>query len=160
MRRFVGMASYYRRFISEFAEIAQPLYILTEKDMVFRWSPNCEEAFQKLLGSLTSTPVLGYPDFQRQFAVETDTSNIGLGVVLRQGHTVIEYASRALNKAEQNYSATEKECLGVVWALQKFAMYLEGSSFKVITDHKPLTSPFPKRITRKAGTLASRTGHI
>ena len=99
----------------------------------------CEEAFQKLVGSLTSTPVLGYPDFQRQFAVETDASNIGLGAVLRQGHTVIEYASRALNKAEQNYSATEKECLGVVWALQKFAMYLEGSSFKVITDHKPLT---------------------
>ena len=92
-----------------------------------------------MLGSLTSTPVLGYPDFQRQFAVETDASNIGLEAVLRQGHTVIEYASRALNKAEQDYSATEKECLGVVWALQKFAMYLEGSSFKVITDHKPFT---------------------
>ena len=103
------MASYYRRFILEFAEIAQPLYILTEKDAVFRWSTNCQEAFQKLLGSLTSTPVLGYPDFQRQFAVETDASNIGWGAVLRQGHTVIEYASRALNKAKQNYYATEKE---------------------------------------------------
>lgn len=139
LRRFLGMASYYRRFISGFAEIAQPLHALTEKDTPFQWSPNCEEAFQKLLHCLSSTPVLGYPDFQQQFVVETDASNIGLGAVLRQENAVIEYASRTLNKAERNYSATEKECLGVVWALQKFAMYLEGSPFKVITDHKPLT---------------------
>ena len=84
--------------------------------------------------------------------------DIGLGAVLRQGHTVIEYASHMLNKAKQNYSVTEKECLGVVWALQKFAMYLEGSSFKVITDISP--SHIPKGTTWKAGTLASRTGHI
>ena len=133
------MASYYRRFIAEFAEIAQPLHALTEKDRPFQWSSNCEEAFQRLLRCLSSTPVLGYPDFQQQFVVETDACNVGLGAVLRQGQTVIEYASRTLNKAERNYSATEKECLGVVWALQKFAMYLEGSPFKVITDHKPLT---------------------
>ena len=139
LRRFLGMASYYRRFIEEFAEIAQPLHALTEKDRPFQWCPTCEEAFQRLLRCLSSTPILGYPDFHQQFVVETDASNMGLGAVLRQGQTVIEYASRTLNKAERNYSATEKECLGVVWALQKFAMYLEGSHFKVITDHKPLT---------------------
>ena len=139
LRRFLGMALYYRRFIEEFAEIAQPLHALTEKDRPFQWCPTCEEAFQRLLRCLSSTPILGYPDFHQQFVVETDASNVGVGAVLRQGQTVIEYASRTLNKAERNYSATEKECLGVVWALQKFAMYLEGSHFKVITDHKPLT---------------------
>ena len=79
----------------------------------------------------------------RSWAIQTSNdssrSKRTLVTLAKQGHTVIEYASHALNKAEQNYSATEKECLGVVWALQKFAMHLEGSSFKVITDHKPLT---------------------
>ena len=139
LRRFLGMASYYRRFIAEFAEIAQPLHALTTNDISFQWSETCEKAFQNLLHCLSSTPVLVFPDFSQQFVVETDASNIGLGAVLMQGNNVIEYASRALTKTEQNYSATEKECLAMVWALQKFAMYLEGSHFKVITDHKPLT---------------------
>lgn len=152
VRRFVGLASYYRRFIEHFADIAAPLHALTRANVKFSWSPDCEQAFCVLKQRLTSSPVLAYPDFQQEFTVETDASDLGLGAILTQGRRVIAYASRALTAVEKNYSATEKECLGVVWSLDQFNMYLEGRHFTVITDHKPLT--YLRQLKEPRGKLA------
>ena len=96
-------------------------------------------SFRKNKGTLDISTHFNRPDFSQLFQLETDASDTGLGVVLTQAideiDHVIVYASRNLNSAESRYSASEKECLAVVWAIRKFRPYLEGYSFKVITDH-------------------------
>ena len=105
IRRLLGMASYYRRFIPSFAKIAHPLHALTRKDMQFEWTQECQEAFETLKKKLTSAPVLGYPRFDASFVLETDASIDGLGAVLSQTQEdgklhPITYASRALTPVE------------------------------------------------------------
>ena len=140
LRRSPGMASYYHRFISRFSDIAHPLNHLTRKGVPFLWNDACQAAFSELKQNLSSAPVLTYPDFTRQFVVETDASDVGLGAVLRQDGRVIEYASRALISAEKNYSTTEKECLAVVWAIQdRFGMYLDFGGISIQDSHGPQT---------------------
>ena len=119
VRSFLGLASYYRRFIPNFFIIAKPLYALTKKDAVFLWSDSCAEAFARLKTLLTQVPILAFPDFSSSFRLETDASGLGLGAVLSQEQedgTIwpIAYASRTLQPHECNYRSTELEALGVV----------------------------------------------
>ena len=121
VRQFIGLASYYRRFVPEFAKIASPLHALLKKDNAFQWSVECSNAFQKLKELLTSSPVLVFPKFGPgcEFILETDASYIGLGAVLSQQQEdgsvhPIAYASRSLDQHEQNYGVTELETLGLV----------------------------------------------
>jgi len=142
IRQFVGLASWYRRFIPEFSATAAPLTKLTRKNAHWRWGEEEERAFHALKRCLASSPILACPDFGRRFVLQTDASTTGLGAVLTQhfedGERVIAYASRTLNGAEKNYSATELECLAVVWGIRHFRGYLEGYEFTVITDHQAL----------------------
>ncbi len=144
VKRFVGLASWYRRFIENFSTIMDPLHKLTGKNKPFIWSEECEESFVKIKTLLTSAPVLSCPDFSKKFIIHTDASNVGLGAILTQeaddgvGENVIAYASRSLSKPERNYSTTELECLGVLWAIEKFRCYVEGYRFTVVTDHASL----------------------
>ncbi|XP_039303430.1 uncharacterized protein LOC120357332 [Solenopsis invicta] len=142
IRQFVGLASWYRRFTPNFAAIAAPLTQLTRKNARWRWGPEEEHAFQSLKEALTTAPTPACPDFSRRFLLQTDASQHGLGAVLSQyfedGERVIAYASRSLNGAEKNYSATELECLAVVWGIRHLRGYLEGYEFTVITDHQAL----------------------
>jgi len=142
IRQFVGLASWYRRFIPEFSATAAPLTRLTRKNARWQWGNGEEQAFQTLKKSLASAPVLACPDFGRRFVLQTDASTTGLGAVLTQhfedGERVIAYASRTLNGAEKNYSATELECLAVIWGIRHFRGYIEGYEFTVITDHQAL----------------------
>ena len=143
LRSFLGLASYYRRFVPNFARVAGVLHALTKKGVPFVWSRECQMAFEELKDLLTSSPVLAYPDFKKPFVLETDASIAGLGAVLSQrqedGNTrPITYASRSLLKHERNYGITEMEGLGVVWAVRHFRPYLYGHFCEVYTDHEAL----------------------
>ncbi|CAB0008807.1 unnamed protein product [Nesidiocoris tenuis] len=142
VRAFVGLCSYYRRFVKSFASIAHPLTHLTKKDVHFQWGSEQQLAFETLKERLTSPPILAYPDFTSSFILATDASGCGVGAVLSQLHNgkehPVAYASRALNKAEMNYSATELELLAIVYAVNYFHQYLWGSHFTIITDHAAL----------------------
>ncbi|KAJ8349017.1 hypothetical protein SKAU_G00276060 [Synaphobranchus kaupii] len=143
LRSFLGLASYYRRFVQDFATLASPLHRLTDKCQPFVWQEGQSMAFDQLRAALTEAPVLAYPDAQRPFIVDTDASNTVVGAVLSQededGERVVAYYSRALGKAERNYCVTRRELLAVVRALHHFRPYLQGSHFLLRTDHASLT---------------------
>ena len=106
VQKFLGLANYYRRFVPNFATKAKPLHRLTKKTAKFKWSVQCQEAFIGLKQCLTTAPVLSLPDFTKQFILNTDASDSGIGAVLSQkqhdgSECVIAYASRVLSKPER-----------------------------------------------------------
>jgi len=133
VRQFLGLSSFYRRFINGFTAIAQPLHQLTRKEVHFRWSIECQQAFDTLKQLLTSAPVLAYPRVEDTFVLETNASILGTN------HPVA-YASRSLNQAERNYIITELETLAVVWALTHFRAYLYGIRVRVYMDHSAVNA--------------------
>ena len=155
LRRFLGMASWYRKFLRNYATIAEPLTSLTRKDRKYEWQEKQQEAFDQIKSMIATAPVLHRPVFDVQFIVQTDASDTGIGAVLLQEidgqEGVLEFASRALSQAERNYSVTERECLAVVWAVEKFRAYIEGYHFRVVTDHSSL---------RWIRTMPSPTGRL
>ena len=145
VRAFLGLPSYYHRFISRYAAIALPLTSLTKEALpnTVCWTQECEGAFETLKDLFTSAPILIAPDFTKSFIRQTDASNIGLGAVLGQldanGHErPIVYLNRKLLSREQNYTTSEKECLAIVWAIGKLHYYLYDDAFTVYSDHKSL----------------------
>lgn len=142
IRRFIGTASWYRRFIPNFSSVLGPISGLTRKGIKWNWTPACQESFRIIKEALVTAPVLSCPDFDRTFTLQTDASSYGLGAVLTQqfeeGEKVISYLSRSLTKQEMKLTVTEKECLAVIWSVEKLRYYLEGVHFKVITDHHSL----------------------
>ena len=131
LKQFLGLSNYYRRFIPNYAHIAEPLNKLLRKDqrrMKFQWDTNCQVAFDELKCKLTTTPVLSYPDFTWPFILYTDASDMAIGGILSQSHdgceNVICYWSRQLTKAERNYSTVEREALAAVSVIKEFYPYL------------------------------------
>ncbi|GFW76920.1 hypothetical protein TNCV_2030251 [Trichonephila clavipes] len=131
-----------KRFIKGFCYLAEPLQSLLKSGVEFHWGPEEVEAFNSLKKALTSDPVLGMYDERASTEIHPDASGYGIGAVLVQIQNnvekVIAYASRTLTKAEKNYSTTERECLAIVWATNKFRPYIFGKHFTVVTDHHSL----------------------
>ena len=173
LHSFLGLASYYHQFIPYFAHIAKCLHQLigltnvkktkdkkVRKEMIsleekkldltkptFVWASEYQKAFDTLKVALTTAPVLGYPNFNREFILETDASLRGLGAVLSQVDEtgkvhVIAYASQTLRPSEKsmcNYSSAKLELLALKWAVtEKFRDYLLGSKFTAYTDNNSL----------------------
>ena len=143
VRQFVGLASYYRKFIPNFATICKPLHKLTEKDTKFIWNDQCQTALDTIKHLLPTAPILSYPLLQGQpFLLDCDASNVGVGAVLSQlqdgEEKVISYFSKCLSRSERQYCTTRKELLAVVIAVKYFHHYLIGQQFTVRTDHGSL----------------------
>ena len=142
VRSFLGLVSYYRKFVKRISDKAAPLNHLLHKDHPWKWTRECQEAFQTLKGEIASRPVSAYPDFSKPFRLYTDASNLGLGAILAQKQDgkekIICCASRTLNNSETNYSTTKKECLAIVWGVQVFRPFLVATHFEILTDHYAL----------------------
>ena len=142
---FLGMASYMRKHVRDFALIAAPLQRLLHKDKAFVWTEEAQSSFDKLRAALCEAPVLSVPDFHPDagmFILETDASQESAGAVLKQcvgdDEKVIAYGSHRFSKAQSNYSVTKREMFAVVFFADKFSPYLLGRKFLVRTDHASL----------------------
>ncbi|GFU35741.1 retrovirus-related Pol polyprotein from transposon 17.6 [Trichonephila clavipes] len=126
---------------------------------VFRLLHEAKKAFDAVKAAITKAPVLKWPDFKRHFELFTDASSIGVGAVLNQERRPVVFASRTLSAAKRNYTVTQRECLAVVWTLNKFRTYLGSLPIKVIMDHAALTrlthsKNLSNRMIRRALKLA------
>jgi hypothetical protein len=157
LRQFLGFTGYLRIFIKGYAQIARPLMLLTRdevknEEVEKRWTTDHQVAFDQLKKSVTEDVVLAHPDYSQPFIIETDASDFAVGVVIGQMHedTVhnrsiirpIAFGSAALTTAQQRYTATEREGLAVVYAVDRFRSYIMGSKAIVITDHTALVHIF------------------
>ncbi|KAL0147701.1 hypothetical protein M9458_056979 [Cirrhinus mrigala] len=142
LKSFLGLASYYRKFVRGFSCIAAPLYKLLQKDQCFVWSENCQNAFDTLKQTLVCAPILAPPDPQLAFVLDTDASGDGIGAVLSQvwpdGEKVVAYYSKVLSKAEKRYCVTRRELLAAISAIRHFKYYLCGWHFTIRSDHASL----------------------
>lgn len=142
IRSFIGIASYYRRFIENFSNVAYPLTRLTQKDRKFEWSEDCEKTFNSFKHLLTTAPILSYPSTNDMFILDTDASAYGVGAVLSQlqdgQEVVIAYGSNTLSRSQMDYCTTYRELLAVVTFVKQFRHYFYGQPFLLRTDHASL----------------------
>jgi hypothetical protein len=147
VRQFLGLSSYYRRFVANFADIAAPLSDLTQgqgpKKRKIVWTDRCDAAFKKLKESLTNTPILRAPDVDRPYAIYCDASDFACGGVLTQRDDqdreyVVAFESHKFSKAESGYPAQERELLAILHSLRTWRCFIEGAEYVVYTDHLPL----------------------
>ncbi|GBG70869.1 hypothetical protein CBR_g8169 [Chara braunii] len=156
VRAFLGLASYYRRFIMGFAAIARPLTNLLRKDQPLSSDAECQQAFATLKDALAMTPILIRPDPSKQFILITDWQPEAIFAILAQKGNdgrkhVIEYASRTVPDERRNDSAPQGECYAVVLGIQHFHPYLYGQKFRLVTDHEPLLAL--KKLTNYTGMI-------
>ncbi len=143
LKRFLGMAGFYRDFIRDFATISEPLNKLTCDNVPYTWSNECESAFNNLKQQLISRPVLAFPQLGSPFVVEVDASDYAAGGVLSQlsdDNTLhpVAYFSTAFKGSQRNWAAISKEAFALVLAIRHWHVYLAGTSFVLNSDHNPL----------------------
>lgn len=145
LRSFLGLLGYYRKYVAHFATIAVPLTDLTKKGCPNNliWEDQHQRAFEGLKKYLLNAPILRLLDLERRIIIRTDASDYGLGGIMMQEHDdklyPVAYVSRKLLEREKAYSVIEKECLAIVWCLQKLQVYIYGRMFVLQTDHQPLS---------------------
>jgi hypothetical protein len=144
LRSFLGLANYYRKFVPAFAELVLPLTELTKKSTPNKlpWSENHQKAFERIKQALSSNPILKLPDVSKPFVLQTDASATGIGGILLQQYGQklfpVAFISKKLLPRECNYATVERECLAIVWAINKLQVYLHGRKFTLQTDQRSL----------------------
>ena len=144
LRTFLGMITYLSDHIPKFSEKTAILRNLLKQDSIFLWDSQYDEAFNNLKQAMSKAVELKYYNPAEATTVEVDGSLKGLGAALIQNGRAVAFASKALTKTETNYSNIVRKCLAVVHGIHRFHTYLYGSTFTVISDHKPLQSIFSK----------------
>ena len=144
LKSFLGLATFCSRFIPNFSTLTGPLRQLLKNNVSFNWQTTHEKAFIEMKSALSADTYLSYFDPRATCKLVTDASDYGLGAVLLQTkgavNRPIAFASKSLTELEAKYTTTEKECLALVFAVQKFHNYLFGKEFEAFVDHKPLES--------------------
>ncbi|UYV79997.1 K02A2.6-like [Cordylochernes scorpioides] len=143
LRAFLGLITYYHKFIRNAADVLSPLYALLKKGTKWHFSTECRKAFRQIKEIISSDQILIAYDPKLPIRLLCDSSSYGLGAVLSQidvdgNERPIYFISRTLSQAEKKYSQIDKECLSIIWALKKFNNYLFGRKFELITNNKPL----------------------
>lgn len=157
VRGFLGFGNFYRRFIDHYSNIVRPLVDLMKKDQVFKWTEDCQHAFDKLKQRFTTAPVLIMPDTTKPFVLKCDASLVATAAVLRQQDIngdwhPIAYLSQSLLPAERNYKIYDRKLLAIIRALEAWRHYLHGGQhpIRILTDHKNLTYYHsPRRLNRR-----------
>lgn len=146
VRRFIAFCNYYRKFVRNFAHLANPLNKLLRKGVNFNWTPQCQYAFDALRNNLMSPTILKYPDFSREFIITTDASDTACGAILSQitdgADLPVAFASKSFTKGERSKPTIEKELAAIHWAVDYYKPYVYGRKFKIRTDHRPLVYLF------------------
>ncbi|EPB69223.1 reverse transcriptase [Ancylostoma ceylanicum] len=147
LRLFIGMVNYYGVFITDMRQLRAPLNALLKKNTPFKWSSDCQHAFDKAKKVLASPLLLTHFDLKLELIVAADASDYGIRAVVMHRFAdgtekAICHASRNLTDAEKKYEQIEKEGLALVYAVRKFHRYLLGRHFTLLTDHKPLLAIF------------------
>lgn len=145
LKSFLGLVTYYGRFIPNLANKAFPLYELLKKNARFNWGHHQQTAFDEIKREISSDRSLAHYDPTKPLILATDASSYGIGAVLSHilpdgTERPIAFASRSLNTAERNYSQIDKEALSIYWGVKKYFNYVYGREFTLLTDHKPLVS--------------------
>ena len=137
VKGFLGLCSYYKSFIPEYGEIAYPLHCLSQKDVQFKWTSECQNAFEKLKHILCTSPILAFPNDTDQFIVDTDASLHSIGAVLSQVQNgverVIAYGSKVLSKQQRNYCTTRRAVASYcILCTQMASFFVSPSVFAAI----------------------------
>ena len=151
------MTQYVSRFIPQYATLTEPLRRRTKQDVPWKWSEVEQQGFTKLKEALTGTKVMAYFDPSKSTEIIVDSSPVGLGAIFTQEGKIVSYASRALTDVEQRYSQTDRKMLAVVYGVESYHLYLFGSTFTVVTDHKPLLGILK---SRKPATARVERWHL
>ena len=143
LRSFLGLVNYYGKFICHLSTMLQPLNHLLCKSVTWKWSAECQKAFDELKTQLASSDVFVHYDPSRSLKLDCDASSYGVGAVLSHVfpdglERPVAYASRTLTQSERGYSQLEKEALSLVYGVNKFHQFIYGRPFTLVTDHKPL----------------------
>lgn len=144
VQRFLGMVSFFGRFLENFADICAPLNMLKRKGVRFRWESAQQNSFEKLKQMMISTPALHLPDYKKPFILNCDASKVALGCALGQMHNgnwvPVAYASRTLNRTEVAYSIYKLEALACVWGCERFKDIIADHPFILRTDNQALAT--------------------
>lgn len=155
IQRLVGMVNYLSKFYDHLSDDCEILRQLTRKENMWEWTDTQEGAFQRLKDKIAKAPVLQYYNKDEELTLQCDASDTGLGAALTQRGKPIAFGSRALTSTEKGYAQIEKECLAIVFGMEKFHQYTYGREVTVQSDHKPLENihrkpllSAPKRLQR------------
>lgn len=149
LRGFLGLASYYSKFVKNFGILAKPLTELLKKDKPFVWTQSQALAFNLLKEALCSAPVLALPDFSQPFHIDTDASGTGVGAVLHQNGHPLAFISKPLFPRNQGLTLYEKEYLALLMAVDQWRHYLLQAEFVIHTDHQSLTHLNEQRLHKQ-----------
>ena len=148
VRRLQGMITYLAKFLPQLSSVMEPIRRLTRQDCEWEWAQEQETLMAELNKLVTSVPLLAYYDPSKELVIQCDASSTGLGSTLMQEGKPLAYASRALSTTEVGYAQIEKECLAIVFSLERFHQYTFGRKTIVNTDHKPLETIVKKPLCK------------